>query len=476
MIKTAANTETVISGQTERNNQEENYWHVNPGDVKIHATRIRGRFRNYKWITASLWLFFFFGPYVRWGGRQAVLFDIPGRKFHIFSITVWPQDVWMLALILIFLFLTLFAVTAIGGRVFCGYLCFQTVWTDIFTLTEDWLEGAPHKRRKLDEAPWTFTKIRLRVTKHLVWIIISLLTGATFSAYFVDAFWLWKSYFTLTLPAVGWYTLLFFFMCTFIFAGFMREQVCFWLCPYARIQGVMYDSDTILPTYDQKRGEPRERLKKGDQSHNAGDCIDCNLCVAVCPTGIDIRNGQQEGCITCGLCIDACDSIMDKVGRPRGLVRYASLDELQGKILPPLFKRPRVIVYSTILFLAISGISYGLLTLGGMSVSVIHERQPLFVKLSDGSIQNKYTLKIVNTTDKELKLAIEAEGVKGLAFAGENTPVEVPVSKVKPVMVLLKAPQKSLLKNNVPIMFKVYDINDKSIKSEYKSMFISPGK
>jgi cytochrome c oxidase accessory protein FixG len=469
----SANEETALP-EEEKDELEQSYWHVNPGDVKIHATRIKGRFRNYKWMTASFWLLFFFGPYLRWDGRQAILFDIPHRKFHIFSITVWPQDVWMLALVLIFLFLTLFAVTAIGGRMFCGYLCFQTVWTDIFTLTEDWIEGAPAKRRKLDEAPWTFNKIRLRATKHLVFIIISLLTGATFCAYFMDAFQLWKGYFTFTLPAIGWYTLLFFFMCTYIFGGFMREQVCFWLCPYARIQGVMYDSDTILPTYDKDRGEPRERLKKGDQAANAGDCIDCNLCVAVCPTGIDIRYGQQEGCITCGLCIDACDSIMDKVGRPRGLVRYVSLDELTGKILPPLFKRPRVIVYSTVLFLAFSGIGYGLLTLGGMSINVIHERQPLFVKLSDGSIQNKYTMKIVNTTDKELNLAIEATGVEGLTRVGSKEPVKVPVSKVKPVMILLKAPEKSLKEQNIPIIFKVYDLNDKTVKSEYKSMFMSP--
>ena len=465
-----------MADKEDRDNLEESYWHVNPGDVKIHATRIKGRFRNYKWMAASFWLLFFFGPYLRWDGRQAVLFDIPNRKFHIFSITVWPQDVWMLALVLIFLFLALFAVTAIGGRMFCGYLCFQTVWTDIFTLAEDWIEGAPVKRRKLDEAPWTFTKIRLRTTKHLVFIIISLLTGATFSAYFMDAFQLWKGYFTFTLPAVGWYTLLFFFMCTYIFGGFMREQVCFWLCPYARIQGVMYDSDTILPTYDKDRGEPRVRLKKGGHSPDAGDCVDCNLCVAVCPTGIDIRYGQQEGCITCGLCIDACDAIMDKVGRPRGLVRYASLDELGGIILPPLFKRPRVIVYSLILFLAFSGISYGLLTLGGMSINVIHERQPLFVKLSDGSIQNKYTMKIVNTTDKELNLAIEADGVEGLTMVGSKEPVKIPVSKVRPVMILLKAPEKSLKEQNIPIIFKVYDVNDKTIKSEYKSMFMSPAK
>lgn len=453
---------------------QEHYWHVNPGDEKIHAMRIKGRFRNYKWIAASLYLLFFFGPYLRWDGRQAVLFDIPARKFHIFSLTIWPQDVWMLALLLLFLALLLFAVTAVAGRVFCGYFCFQTVWTDIFTIVEGWIEGSPHKRRKLDDGPWTLRKVRIKTTKHVIFIIISLLTGVAFSAYFVDVFWLWRAYFTLSLPAVGWFTLLFFFCCTYLFAGFMREQVCFWLCPYARIQGVMYDSDTILPTYDGQRGEPREHLKKGKANPEAGDCVDCNLCVAVCPTGIDIRYGQQEGCITCGLCIDACDSIMQKISRPLGLIRYASMDELEGRFLPPLFKRPRVIIYSFILLLSISGIFYGFTTLGGLSINVLHERQPLFVKLSDGSIQNKYIMKIVNTSDRELNLKIEVEPDRDIMLVGVDDTVRVPLSKVKAVSLFLRIKKDKLDRQIIPVKFRVSDPDYKDMNSEYESMFMGP--
>ena len=453
---------------------QEHYWHVNPGDEKIHAVRMRGRFRNYKWMTASLYLLFFFGPYLRWDGRQAVLFDIPARKFHIFSLTIWPQDVWMLALLLLFLALLLFAVTAVAGRVLCGYFCFQTVWVDIFTLIETWLEGSPGKRLKLDKAPLSLHKIAVKGAKHFLWIIIGILTGITFAAYFADAFWLWKGYLTLSAPAAAWWTLLFFVICSYIFAGFLREQVCFWLCPYARIQGVMYDSDTILPTYDEKRGEPKARLQKGVSQEGKGDCIDCNLCHAVCPTGIDIRQGQQEGCITCGLCIDACDSVMQKISRPLGLIRYASMDEIEGRTLPPLFKRPRVIIYSFILLLALGGIFYGFMNLGGLSINVLHERQPLFVTLSDGSIQNKYTLKIVNSSDHELNLKIEVEGDSEMTLVGADERVRVPLSRVKALPLFLRIKRDKLDREILPVKFKVSDLDDETMTSEYESMFMGP--
>lgn len=463
-----------MSNTESREEVQEHYWHVNPGDEKIHAMRVKGRFRNYKWMAASLYLLFFFGPYLRWDNRQAILFDIPARKFHIFSLTIWPQDVWMLALLLLFLALLLFAATAIAGRVFCGYFCFQTVWTDIFTLIETWLEGSPTKRKKLDKGPLTLQKIGIKTLKHSLWILISILTGISFAAYFADAFWLWKGYLTLSAPSAAWWTLLLFVLCTYLFAGFLREQVCFWLCPYARIQGVMYDSDTILPTYDDKRGEPKARLLKGGQSEGKGDCIDCNLCLAVCPTGIDIREGQQEGCITCGLCIDACDSVMQKISRPLGLIRYASMDELEGVFLPPLFKRPRVIIYSLILLLSFSGIMYGFTTLGGLSINVLHERQPLFVKLSDGSIQNKYVMKIVNTSDHELNLKIEVDGGTEMILVGAGERIRVPLSKVKAVPLFLRIKKDKLNKQIIPVKFKVSDLDYKDMNSEYKSMFMGP--
>ncbi|MDH5766310.1 MAG: cytochrome c oxidase accessory protein CcoG, partial [Gammaproteobacteria bacterium] len=295
--------------------EEASFWHVNTGEEVIHAKRMPGRFRTIKWLTSTVWLIYFLGPYLRWGDRQAVLFDIPNRKFHIFDITIMPQDVWLLAMILLFFAIMLAAVTSIAGRVFCGYFCFQTIWTDIYTYIEEKLEGSPAKRHKLDKAPWNWQKIRIKATKHFLWLLIGVLTGIAFTTWFTDAYDIWVKYFTLEASMAAWISVLMFTMGTYILAGFMREQTCFWLCPYARIQGVMYDTQTILPTYDIKRGEPRGKLTKGNTVEGNGDCISCNQCVAVCPTGIDIRNGQQEGCITCALCLDACDSVMDKIGK-----------------------------------------------------------------------------------------------------------------------------------------------------------------
>ncbi len=266
-----------------------------------------------------------------------------------------------------------------------------------------------------------FTKIRIKLTKHVIWILIGMLTGISFTLWFGGAFDMWKAFLTLSASPVPVGVVAVFTFFTYLFAGHMREQVCFWLCPYARIQSVMYDRETILPTYDLNRGEPRGKLKKGQIEEGKGDCIDCGQCVAVCPTGIDIRHGQQEGCITCALCLDACDSVMEKIGRPHGLIRYASMDELEGKPTLKLYQRPRVLIYATILLVALSGILFGLTHLSGIQIKVVHERQPLFVLEGDGSIQNKYYLKILNKTPKELHVQLSVKGPKGLEVHGDAT-------------------------------------------------------
>jgi len=452
--------------------------HINTGGETIHAKRAPGKFRTIKNYTMLVWLFLFLGPYMRWNGKQAIMFDIPGRQFHIFNITILPQDVWMLALVLLFFALLLAAVTSIAGRVFCGYFCFQTVWTDVFTWLDEKLEGPPLKRRKLDHAPWTFEKIRIKVIKHTIWILIGLLTGISFTLWFGDAPTLWKEYLTLQAPLFAWVTVGTFTFFTYVFAGFMREQVCFWLCPYARLQGMMYDCETILPTYDYHRGEPRGKLKKkaDDSGQKLGDCIDCKQCVAVCPTGIDIRDGQQEGCITCALCIDACDVIMDKIKRPRGLIRYASLDEMEGKPQLPLLKRPRVLVYFAIMLFSIGGIIYGLNTLGALELKVLHERQPLFVMQSDGSIQNKYVLKILNKTDKEMQVTVSASGHPDLKLVGAEEPFALPNGRVSPHTVYIRIPDAKLTQDTLPIYFRVQDIETPEHVVEYKSMFFGPKK
>ncbi len=464
--------------EQERNELEALYtdahhWHVNTGEETIHAKRVPGRFRSYKWYTSSLWILFFITPYFRWDDHQAILFDIPHRQFHLLSLTIWPQDVWMLSLVLILLAMTLFGVTAVASRVWCGYFCFQTVWTDWFTWLEDRIEGNPIQRRKLDAAPWSMQKIKLKLFKHSLWLLISILTGVTFAAYFSDIYNLWHHYLTLDAPLIAWVVLATFIFFTYVFAGFMREQVCFWLCPYARIQSVMVDKDTEMPTYDESRGEPRGKLR-GQGSEERGDCIDCKLCVGVCPTGVDIREGMSEGCITCGMCIDACDSIMDKVNRPRGLIRYASRKEMDGEPLPPLFKRPRVITYSAILFLSIAGILYGLTHIPPVELSIVHERQPLFIQMSDGSIHNKYTIMAVNKTPADLHIKVSISGAEGVSIAGqEDRNIILKTGEIVPFHIFLTARPEALKNKRMPVLFVLESLETPIIHLEYESVFIS---
>ena len=457
--------------------QDTVHWHVNTGGETIHAKRVPGFFRTLKWYTGSLWLLYFILPYFRWEGDQAILFDIPHRQFHFFALTIWPQDIWMLSLVLILLAMTLFGVTAVAGRVWCGYFCFQTVWTDWFTWLEEKIEGNPIQRRKLDAAPWTLRKVRLKLFKHVLWMLIAVLTGITFAAYFTDAYQLWADYLTLQAPLVAWVVLAAFIFGTYVFAGFMREQVCFWLCPYARIQSVMVDKDTIMPTYDYKRGEPRGKVR-GKGVSERGDCIDCRLCVGVCPTGVDIREGMQEGCITCGLCIDACNGVMEKVGRPKGLIRYASRKEMAGEKLRPFFRRPRVWAYLSIFLLSAGGIVYGLTHIPPVELSIVHERQPLFTRMSDGSIQNKYTIKAVNKTSQNLHFRLSIRGMDHVRVRLEEAgDIVLHAGRTVPIRVFLQAMPAQLKKEKTKIYFVLESVSGKDkIKISKRSVFIGPGK
>ncbi|ESQ13496.1 MAG TPA: cytochrome c oxidase accessory protein CcoG [Chromatiaceae bacterium] len=435
--------------------EEAQHWEVNTGNKTIHAKRLPGKWRRIKWLTSSVWLIFFLGPYLTWDGRQAVLFDIPKRQYHLFSVTVLPQDFWMLSLLLLFFAILLAVLTALAGRVYCGYFCFQTVWTDLFTWIEEKLEGGPAQRRKLDAAPLSKQKLMVKSSKHLIWLLIGFATGFSFVAWFTDVGTLWREFFTGQANNAAYAAVALFTVGTYVLAGWLREQTCFWLCPYARIQGVMLDRQTLVPTYDVKRGEPRGRLHKGNmaQARATGDCIDCNLCLAVCPTGVDIRQGQQEGCITCGLCIDACNAVMDKVGQPRGLIRYASLDEIEGNAVKPLLLRSRVWVYTTILTLALAGIIYGLSSLSAIDLKVLHERAPLFVQLSDGSIQNKYTLKLLNKTNDNLAATVSARATVPIELIGAEQPFSIKHGEVTPAIVFIKIKPENLQTESVPITF-----------------------
>lgn len=458
---------------------ESGYWHVNTGEEKIHAKRMPGKWRSLKWWANCFWLLFFLGPYLRWGERQAVLFDIPNRQFHIFGATILPQDFWMLALLLLFFAILLAVVTAVAGRVWCGFFCFQTVWTDLYTWVEEKLEGSPQKRKKLDDAPWGFAKIKVKLIKHALWLWIAFFTGISFVAWFNDAYALWGEVLSFELELPATLIVAMFVVGTYLLAGFMREQTCLWLCPYARIQGVMIDSTTVLPTYDEGRGEPRGRIKKGasEAERTTGDCIDCNQCVAVCPTGVDIRQGQQEGCITCALCIDACDAVMDKVGRPKGLIRYESLEGMEQGRSSDIRKRPRVWVYSTILLIALGGIIYGLSTLDTIELKVLHERQPLFVLQSDGSIQNKYTLKVLNKLSHDSRVTVSASGPEGLVLVGADDGFVARHGNVTARTVFVRVAADALTHDSEPITFVVTAATDEqTFSSSRASVFIGPAR
>lgn len=452
---------------------------INVGDVKIHAKRTIGQFRNFKNYANLLWLIFIFGPYLRLGERQAILFDIPNRQFHIFNITLLPQDLWMLSFLLLFFAILLAVVTALAGRVWCGFFCFQTVWTDIFTWIEEKIEGNPAKRRKLEKAKWDMKKITMRAKKYSLWVLISLITGISFVAWFTDAFILWVDLFLFNASSTAYTTILLFIAGTFLLAGILREQTCFWLCPYARIQAVMIDDTSIVPSYDVARGEKRGRLLKNKpQPEGQGDCIDCNQCVAVCPTGVDIRGGQQEGCIMCGLCIDACDAVMEKIDKPKKLIKYASWDGIMGKKELPILKRPRVWVYSAILLVSLSGVIIGLSSMVSLELKVLHARQPLFVQQSDGSIQNRYTLKVLNKMNEDIKvkISVDDKNFKGLVLVGVDKEITAIHGTVTAVTAFVRVPKKNLKEKSQDITFIVQgkDSSGKFFINERESIFIGP--
>jgi len=469
------NKATESVGVTTLYNEHEE-WQVNMGDQTIHAKRMQGKFRTIKNLTEATWLIFFFGAYLRWNDKQAVLFDISNRQFHFFNLTVLPQDIWVGSLVLLLFAMTLFAVTTIASRVFCGFFCFQSSWVDWFTWIEEKIEGNHTQRQKLEKAPMGARKFRLKFVKHVIWFALSIFTGISFSVWFVDSHDYWHNLTTLQLPVIGWVVLVMFTFGTYLLAGFMREQTCMWLCPYARIQAVMLDAQSILPTYDVARGEPRGKIRRGEpKKDNQGDCIDCYQCVQVCPTGVDIRLGLQLGCITCGLCLDACDSIMDKIGRPRGLIRYASQDEMEGRPVKKLYQHPRVFVYLAIFLLAFSGIVYGLSHMGSLTLRVEPERQPLFVRMSDSSIQNKYTFKVLNKTANDVMVKISAEGgVKGQVIVDADQHKLAIHGKSTTFTVFVRAPDGNANKEVTKLQFRVENLEDPTMAAEYNTVFNGP--
>lgn len=468
--------ETRSGSVTEIYRELESY-PVNIGEKTIHAKRMPGFFRSMKtWSQVGIWLTLCLLPYLRWNGKQAVMFDIDHSQFHCFNLTVRPDEMWMMMLVFIAASMLMFVVTNVVSRAWCGYMCFQTAWTDLFTWIEDKVESNPTARRKLEAAPWNADKIIKKVSKHFIWLVVSLITAISFTIWFVDAFEFWDKLIHWQLPKVAWVTIVLIITGTYLYAGLMREQLCSWICPYARFQSVMADSSTIMPSYDFNRGEPRGKLRKGNEIvAPEGDCIDCYQCVQVCPTGVDIRRGHQLSCITCGLCIDACDSIMDKIGKPRGLIRYASTDAIQGKPTQKRFQNPWLWIYSSILLASIAGMIYGLTHMTSVTLTVRPERQPLFVRMSDGSIQNKYELKILNKTDSDMHFNVTvADGITGQTVIGSKDSLLIPHQHGVSLTLFVKAPSSNIPQEVTPITFIATSIEDPSVAATYGTKFYAP--
>ncbi len=441
---------------------------------KIYPREMKGRWDSLsKLATISLLGLFYVVPWLTWDERQAVLFDLPARKFYLLGLTLWPQDFPYLAMLLIIAALSLFFFTALLGRVWCGFACPQTVWTEAFIWMEQWTEGTRSQRMKLDKAPWSWNKLRRKGSKQLLWLSFSLWTGFTFVGYFVPIRELGPE--LLTFSAGGWATFwtVFYGFATYGNAGYMREQVCKYMCPYARFQSAMFDKDTLIISYDEKRGEPRGgRKRKADpEALGLGHCIDCTLCVQVCPTGIDIRDGLQYECIACAACIDACDSVMDKMDYPRGLVRYStehSMESGETRIL-----RPRIFVYATLLLVLVGGLVTSMATRTPIILDVIRDRNFLYRELPNGEIENIYTLKVINQRNDARNFRLDVEGVPGIELEGVSDVVAVDGGGVLSLPVRARTPAGSAY-GIMDILFTVTDVDDPSVTMTEDSRFLGP--
>ncbi|RAP41908.1 cytochrome c oxidase accessory protein CcoG [Rhodovulum viride] len=401
----------------------------------IFPRRVSGKFRSLKWWLLAICLgIYYLLPWVRWDRGpnlpdQAVLIDLANRRFFFFWIEIWPHEFYFVAGLLIMAGLGLFLFTSALGRVWCGYFCPQTVWTDLFILVERWVEGDRNKRVRLWNARWGATKWRLRLTKWGLWLAIAVATGGAWVFYFADAPTLLWNLITFQAHAVAYSTILVLTLTTFILGGFMREQVCVYMCPWPRIQAAMMDEDTITIGYREWRGEPRGKHRKAEGAERLGDCIDCNACVNVCPMGIDIRDGQQLACITCGLCIDACDEVMDKVGKPRGLVDYMALSdearERAGNRPKSIWKhvfRVRTILYTALWSAVGIGLLVALFVRSDIDMTVAPVRNPIFVTMSDGSIRNTYDVRVRNMhgDERAFRLTVTPDEAYAISVEGSE--------------------------------------------------------
>ena len=447
---------------------------------KVYPQSVSGRFRSIKWRLMAVCLgVYYLLPFVRWhrglgAPDQAVLIDFPNRRFYFFFIELWPQEIYYFTGLLVLAALALFLMNALGGRIWCGYLCPQTVWTDLFYAVERLVEGDRRAQMKADAGPMTAKRAGRRAVKPAIWLMIAWWTGGAWVLYFADAPTLVRDLATFQAPAIAYVWIAMLTASTYLLAGYMREQVCVYMCPWPRIQAALTDEWALNVTYKYDRGEPRCSVKKAfdirSLGEKAGDCIDCNQCVAVCPTGIDIRDGAQLGCIQCGLCIDACDAVMTKVSRKTGLIGYDNDINVQRRVAgkQEIFKpvRARTVVYASLITVVCAVMAYALMSRTLLDVNVLHDRNPIAVRLSDGSIRNGYTLRFLNKRGFDRVIAIDVDGpadAKLHVIGADSVTPDRPMivlgrDTTTELRVLVTAPLDEKAEKSVPVTFRVTDI------------------
>ena len=442
---------------------------------EIYAREVKGRYANVRWLCVWLTQIVFYGlPWVTWNGRQAVLFDLLARKFYIFGIVLWPQDFIYLAALLIICAYLLFLATAIAGRVWCGFACPQTVYTEIFMWIERQIEGSRSARMRLDRQPASVAKAARKVAKHAAWLAVALWTGFTFVGYFTPVRTLAHEVATLGLGPWEWFWVLFYAFATYGNAGWMREQVCKYMCPYARFQSSMFDKDTLIITYDQARGEPRGAIAKSAAAAakpKQGDCIDCTMCVQVCPTGIDIRRGLQYECIGCAACVDACNSVMDKVGYERGLIRYSTDHAMQQGLSSAEIRRralrPRVLVYLGVLLAIVTAFGLSLAMRTPLKMDVLRDRGAMGRELDGGVIENVYRLQIMNTSETAHRYRILVDGMPSVRLASaDEVTLQGTETRSVPIRVQVDGGQGAKGSNRIHIALEAADGSGLKVREE----------
>jgi cytochrome c oxidase accessory protein FixG len=444
---------------------------------KIYPRAVQGWFARWRIALVVATQLFFYGlPWLTWNARPAVLFDLAARKFYIFGIVFWPQDFIFLTGLLVISALSLFLFTAVGGRLFCGYACPQTVYTEIFLWIERKVEGDRAQRMKLDGGSLSANKVGRKALKHALWIAIGLWTGFTFVGYFTPIRTLLDEFLTQTLGPWETFWILFYGFATYGNAGWMREQVCKYLCPYARFQSAMFDPDTLIITYDAQRGEPRgSRGRRADyKTKGLGDCVDCGICVQVCPTGIDIRRGLQYECIGCAACVDSCNQVMNKMGYARGLIRYSTENALKRGLTPSQMVhrvfRPRVLIYMTLLAVIGCMLLTALYLRTPLKVDVIRDRAALMRETRDGKIENVYRLLIMNTDERVHRYDIRASGLSGIRVM-PFAPVSIAGATTQAITVILQVDPAGIKPGSHNILFHIEDVEQPSLRTDEKSRF-----